>query len=96
MYVLCAATSMTRPKKRRAFPSLSETWQCPICKAAKSLFTPQGGENLAVSGEPAQALSEKLSQNESQSSYFSDEGTSFGRAIAFRCFVARYLFSTAL
>lgn len=42
-------------QEKAAFSSLPETWQCPICKAAKSLFTPQGGEAPAVSGEPAQA-----------------------------------------
>lgn len=42
-------------QEKAAFSSLPETWQCPICKAAKSLFTPQGGEAPAISGEPAQA-----------------------------------------
>ena len=42
-------------QEKAAFSSLPETWQCPICKAAKSLFTPQEGEAPAVSGEPAQA-----------------------------------------
>ena len=65
-------------QEKESFSSLPETWQCPICKAAKSLVTLQGGE-------PAQALPEKLSQNESQSSYFSDKGRGFGRAVAFRC-----------
>lgn len=27
-------------QEKAAFSSLPETWQCPICKAAKSLFTP--------------------------------------------------------
>ena len=45
-------------QEKAAFSSLPETWQCPICKAAKSLFTPQEGEAPAVSGEPVQA--EKL------------------------------------
>ena len=52
------ATSLTifdEAQEKAAFSSLSETWRCPICKAAKSLFTPQGGEAPAVSGEPAQA-----------------------------------------
>ena len=31
-------------QEKAAFSSLPETWQCPICKAAKSLFTPQEGE----------------------------------------------------
>ena len=42
-------------QEKAAFSSLPETWQCPICKAAKSLFTPQEGEAPAISGEPAQA-----------------------------------------
>ena len=42
-------------REKAAFSSLPETWQCPICKAAKSLFTPQEGEAPTISGEPAQA-----------------------------------------
>ena len=42
-------------QENAAFSSLPETWQCPICKAAKSLFTPQEGEAPTISGEPAQA-----------------------------------------
>lgn len=29
-------------QEKESFSSLSETWQYPICKAAKSLFTPPG------------------------------------------------------
>ena len=42
-------------QEKAAFSSLSETWQCPICKAAKSLFNPQEREAPTISGEPAQA-----------------------------------------
>ena len=40
-------------KEKSSFSSLPETWQCPICKAAKSLFTPQEEETPATGGEPA-------------------------------------------